>query len=410
MGRSLVLAWLKYQWAVLLAATLSLSATCRGEPIVGIQPASLDQPRIFMEVRRSATSPPLIAKVDNEQGGAIEAFLDTGASGIVIADSTAKGLKITSLKTATNQAVKYEDVGVGGSEQFNVAEPLYVSFAPYSSQTDGDNESAYCRPSGPLRAQLKAAGGILDQLTGGTDIAGMPAMVGRVIVMDCRPLAKMDKIKTSLLLPGDSSIPQTNRAVPLTYVSFARFTKVSPPGAPGPSMAANPMIGPDPFTARPSAKPVIISYSGKSTSLTMLLDTGSTCSMISVKKAAELGIKYAEDGTTLIGAPAQEQFSLDVGGIGGSKKSTGFYLDVLRLPAKAGEPIVYAKAPVLVSDITVVDPATSKPFTLDGVFGMNFLVASANISGGVAADIDKVVDGPFQFVVIDHAHATLAVK
>ena len=83
---------------------------------------------------------------------------------------------------------------------------------------------------------------------------------------------------------------------------------------------------------------------------------------------------------------------------------------MLTLPAKAGEPIVYAKAPVLVSDITVMDPATSKPFTLDGVFGMNFLVASANISGGVLPDVDKIVDGPFQFVVIDHAHATLGVK
>ena len=246
-------------------------------------------------------------------------------------------------------------------------------------------------------------------MTGGTDIAGMPVMVGRVMVMDCRPVAKMDKIKTSLVLPGDQSIPPVTRTVPLTYVSFARFSRVTPAGSAGPAMAANPMIGPDPFKGEASGS-VVAGYKGKSAVLTMLLDTGSACSMISVKKAAELGIKYGEDGATLLGVPAEEQFSLEVGGIGGSKKSTGFYLDMLTLPAKVGEPIVYAKAPVLVSDVTVVDPATSKPFTLDGVFGMNFLVASANISGGVLPDVDKIVDGPFQFVVIDHARATLGVK
>jgi hypothetical protein len=132
--------------------------------------------------------------------------------------------------------------------------------------------------------------------------------------------------------------------------------------------------------------------------------------MISTRKAAELGVTYAADGSTLVGVPKDQQFSLAVGGIGGSKTSSGFYLDLLALPAKTGEPIVYAKAPLLVCDITIADPATKKPFTLDGVFGMNFLVASANLSGGLLPDIDKIVDGPFQAVVIDHARHTLGVK
>jgi hypothetical protein len=247
-------------------------------------------------------------------------------------------------------------------------------------------------------------------LTGGTDVAGMPMMRGRVMVMDCRPVAKMDKIKTSLVMPGDRSIPATPRTVPLTYVSFARFTRITPRGAPGPALAANPMIGPDPFQPGDRNPAVAARYKGKSARMTMLLDTGAACSRISTSKAAELGVTYADDGKTLLGVPVKEQFSLDVGGIGGTKKSTGFYLDILALPAKSGEPIVYAKAPLLVSDITVVDPATNKSFTLDGVFGMNFLVASANISGGLLPDIDKIVDGPFQFVVIDHARAILGVK
>ena len=149
----------KYRWVVVLAVSLFVSAVCGGEPIVGVQPAALDQPRIFMEVRRTAAAAALVAKVDKEQSGAIEAFLDTGASGIVIADSTAKGLGIGSLKTLGNQAVTYEDVGVGGSEALGVGEPLFFSFAPYSSQTDGENESEYCKPVGPMRAQLKGREG-----------------------------------------------------------------------------------------------------------------------------------------------------------------------------------------------------------------------------------------------------------
>lgn len=396
--------------ALVFAVALALLGPAYADDITGVQPASLDQPRIYLELRRSESGQPLAVKVDKEQTSAIEAFLDTGASGIVLSDSTAKGLKVLAGKAPAGKPVTYEDVGVGGSEAFGVSEPLWTATAPYSSNTDGDNPGAYSKPAGPVRAQLKPAGGLLDQLTGGLDIAGMPAMVGKVMVMDCRPLAKMDKIKTSLVPPGDRSIPQTTRTVPLTYVSFARFTKVTPAGSPGPALAPNPMIGPDPFNPADRAKGVSARYKGKSVSLTMLLDTGAACSMISKKKAVELGVTYGPDGDSLVGVPAKEQFSLDVGGIGGSKKSTGFYLDVLALPAKAGQPVTYAKAPVLVSDITVVDPATGKQFTLDGVFGMNFLVASANVTGGLLPDIDKVVEGPFQFVVIDHAHAVMGLK
>src|SRR4051812_43885977 len=107
--------------------SLAFLATARADEITGVQPASLDQPRIFMQVRRTSNGPALAVKVDKEQTAAIEAFLDTGASGVVIADSTAKGLNIDSQKTPRGEAVTYEDVGVAGAEQFKVSEPLWVS-------------------------------------------------------------------------------------------------------------------------------------------------------------------------------------------------------------------------------------------------------------------------------------------
>jgi hypothetical protein len=395
--------------AVLLIMSVVAWSARAGEPITGVAPASLDQPRVFVQVRRNTSAPPLVAKENDQQTSAVEAFLDTGASGIVIANSTATALGIKAIPSAHGGPIQYEDVGVGGSDKFTVSEPLWLSLADYGSNVDGDT-ATYGKAIGPMRCQINSSGNLLDSLTGGTDIAGMPVMQDRVVVMDPTGLAKLDKIKTAVRFPGDSAIPRVTRTVSLTYVSFARFGRITPAGSPGPVAVANPMIGPDPFRAADTTAPIRASYKGKSVKLTMLLDTGAACSMISVAKAKELGVTYAEDGTTLIGVPKDQQFSLPVGGIGGMKTSTGFYLDLLALPAKTGEPIVYAKAPLLVSDITVVDTTTQKPFTLDGVFGMNFLVASASLSGGALPDVDKVVDGPFQMIVIDHAKHTLGVK
>lgn len=383
------------------------------EDIVGVQVAALDQPRIYMNLRRAPNDKPLSVTVDKESAAAIEAFLDTGSSGIVLATKTAEALKITSVKLADGKPATFEDVGVGGAEKFHVSEPLYATFAPYSSNTDGENEQAYGHRIGPVRMAIKPSEGLLEMIMGGLDIAGMAAIHGKVIVMDARPLSQYDKLKTSLLSPGDKSIPQTNHHVPLTMVSFARFTQMVPADAPGPELAASPMIGPNPFKpgdggdARTS---VAARHGGKSVKMTMLLDTGAACSMISKKSAAALGVRYSDDGSKLIGVPEKEQFSLAIGGIGGQKESRGFYIDVLSIPTQEGQPLTYAKAPVLVTDITVVDPTTKKPFTLDGVFGMNFLVATAKVSGGLLPDIGELTDGPFTDIVIDEPKAVLGLK
>ena len=129
-----------------------------------------------------------------------------------------------------------------------------------------------------------------------------------------------------------------------------------------------------------------------------------------MKQAQALGVRYSADGRKLIGPPDNEQFTLTVGGIGGSKSAIGFYLDRLALPVQKGEePIIYGKAPVLVNDISVMDPMTQQTFTLDGVFGMNFLVASANVTGGLLPDIGKLTEGPFTIIVIDHSRKFLGV-
>ena len=147
-----------------------------------------------------------------------------------------------------------------------------------------------------------------------------------------------------------------------------------------------------------------------------LLDTGAAASMISRANAASLGVTYVDgtfgtDHPKLAGVPADQQFTLTVGGVGGSKKAAGFFLDELRLPTTEGQPLIYKRAPVLVSDITVQDRATGKSLTLDGVFGMNFLTASCMVDeSALLPDMKNMTAGAFEKIVIDHRSGVLGLQ
>lgn len=405
----------------------SLASIAHAIDIEGVLPASLDQPRIYLAISADARGKPLTAKMDDGLasilGGAIngkdkdadaetfavEAFLDTGASGIMLSESTASALGIEPAKTPSGDEITFYDVGVAGKEPFLVTGSYYLRSSEYSGNTDGSNLEVYSPPTGPIRLKIREGGGMLEEMMGGLDVAGMPLMWNKVMVIDARPIAKLDKLKTTLVAPGDKSIPQTDSTVKLTYVDYTRFTQTEPANAPSVQLAPNPMIGPDPFNRADAAKPVTITHHGKTTSLTMLLDTGAASSMISVKKAKELGIELGANGK-LTNVPEKEQFTLPIGGIGGAKNVQGFFVDVVQLPTVQGEPVRYLKAPVLVLDISVTDEKKNESFTLDGVFGMNYLVASASVSTGLTAGIDDTHDGAFDFIVVDHAKKMLGLK
>jgi hypothetical protein len=161
--------------------------------------------------------------------------------------------------------------------------------------------------------------------------------------------------------------------------------------------------------------PIVASHHAKSIAGSWLLDTGAAVSMISRKQAAALGVTYIADtdGTNhpkLAGTPENRQFVMTVGGIGGSKKSAGFFLDKLSVPTMEGKPIVFDHAPVLVADITVKDSA-DHTFTLDGVLGMNYWVASAMVDeSNLLPDIDKLTPGAFRWVVLNQPEGWLGVE
>ena len=391
--------------------------------IEGVQPAAMDQPRVNMHLRRDRNGKALAVTEGKERTIHIQAFLDTGASGVMLSGKTADALGVKRASTSAAgklQPTTFHDIGVGGGDTFAVSEKLFIFVAPYKSSSEPADETDYPVAVGPFRTQISSGGGLIEMLTGGLDVLGMPAIKGHIVIIDPKPTDTFsDMMRTGLFDRASAKIPQLSHHVKLTYVDFKRFTHMDPPTAEFPALAANPMIGPDPLAAVSNTvrtPRVVATFGGNKVEGTWLLDTGAAASMISVANAEKLGVKYVEgtQGTNspkLSGIPADKQFTISVGGVGGTKKSAGFFLDSLTIPTRENDPLVYKPAPVLVNDITVEDPKTKQTITLDGVFGMNYLAASAFVTeSATLPDINHMTAGPYEWIVIDEPAGMLGLK
>ncbi len=136
---------------VLSLAVVLFPAAVLATNIDGVQPASLDQPRINMLLRRAPKGPPLEAKGAGFVN--IQAFLDTGASGVMLSPKTADtlGVRRAKAKTASGNvtSIIFHDVGVSGTDKFNVAEPLHASLMRFHSGSEGDGPEEYKLNAGP---------------------------------------------------------------------------------------------------------------------------------------------------------------------------------------------------------------------------------------------------------------------
>jgi hypothetical protein len=400
---------------VLLAATLDIE---------GVQNASLDQPRVHAYLAGTQGGDPLST---TGEGIDLRGFLDTGASGLLIGLEHADEMGLDP-STYNGRQVIFSDVGVAGFEDFYVSNPIYPAVAPWRSLFELEVPiEEFDRTYGAMRTQIsqhESPG--FEPL----NVLGMPLIRNKVMVVDARPLndpEEFDSLRTYLYPFGTPYNPQdinqnpgivpTNRHVRLGYGDFRRFTLVTPEGAPGPTLTHNPFIGPDPVAKlngqNPTTPPgITITRGAASRTGSFLLDSGAAASIISQDMAGGTGVHYAPgtygtENARLVdaqGNPVPNQFQIDIGGIGGTVTAAGYFLDSLSLPTVEGEPIRFIQAPVLVLDITVFDPVTEQELTLDGVFGMNYLVASIYVNG---QELGDAAAGAFDFWTFDEANGIL---
>jgi hypothetical protein len=457
-------------WVFVFVAPVASLAT----DIHGVQPAALDQPRVNAIISPATGGDPLWADFDGQKAFNIQAFYDTGASGVLLSVNTATALGTlgnpgVTQQTYNGQPVVYEDVGVNGSDRFNVSTSLNISIAPYHPNIDqnvADAEDQFNNSGNPpsfqgidlsyynhtftnIRTQIGHADATNPDLDD-VDVFGIPTMKGKVVVMDPKPVDTLfDTMRTYTYAPGtaynaaqaDSNpgIPKTTRTIKLSYGSFDKYSQTGtvdstgkltpiPPAQVGnyaPTLDHNPFIGPNPVNpAGDTTPPVKISYGNLSTTGSFLLDTGAAASIISENKARALGVTvdYSNpDNPVLNGVPADQQFQLTIGGVGGTKKVAGFYLSSLQVKTMEAtatgddsKSFRFLDAPVLVSNITVANPNNAADtLTLDGIFGMNYLVASAYVSEGGEGGLPTIgalTQGAFDWAVFDEPNGLLKLR
>src|ERR1700722_6022886 len=188
---------------------LSVCALCqavRAVDIQGVLPAAIDQPQTHLLLRQSPTGSPLIGQdALGDSSYDVQAYLDTGTSTILLSEEVMDSFGLNA-DSYNGQLIQYNDIGIGGSSAFDVSTPYYISVAPFSSDNDVEfggtapDISDYTTNLGPLRTELNPvpADDPSDQL----NIAGMPAMVGRVAVLDLRPVNNLDEEHTYLYAPN----------------------------------------------------------------------------------------------------------------------------------------------------------------------------------------------------------------
>lgn len=393
--------------------------------IEGVLPAALDQPQINAAITLPGSTSPL----DDEIGTFnIRAFFDTGASGVLVSKETRDAI---GLPMQSN--VFFGDVGVGGEETFLVSSEVDIYLATFPS-FDVNDPATFQAVYDQKFTNIRTQGGVVASppFFPPLDVFGMPLFQNKTVVVDARPVNNVEgNIITSVYnSPAHPNVPNADRTVQLSYGNFARFTRTYEinggnedpldPTIYGPTFNDNPFVGPDPVatfenggTPPPgSPAPITIEHEGNSISGSFLFDTGAAASILSEVKAAELGITYAPDDDDPLTPPqllfngqaVANQFTLTIGGVGGSAEVAGMFFDEMTLPTVEGDPIRYIGAPLLVADITLEDPLTAEALTLDGVLGMNFLVGSALVVGGFPADLAA---GAFDFLVFDEASGTL---
>ena len=127
-----------------------------------------DIPYIWILFRRTPGGEPLA----DPQELLVQAFYDCGASSVLLSRETRDILGINADPNAS-----FVDVGVGGEEEFEVSEPLYIALADHNLLEE-PLESDFHEDLGPWRLML-TIDEVQDILQQPIDIVGTPAWLAK---------------------------------------------------------------------------------------------------------------------------------------------------------------------------------------------------------------------------------------
>ncbi len=345
------------------ALVLSASGSAWAVDIQGIREGSTDLPFVNMMLQPAAGGDPYGFEVfPGYTYFNIGAILDTGTSGIVVTGDEAFAFDVPLEDNDT-----FFDTAVGGLSPYWVTAPINIGLAPSNSLTAGDisqYQTAYTIALSSVRVEAGPQNPDPEQFQ--FDVAGMPVLAGKTMVLDVRGAnAGTDYLRTYVYGPGapafngsdtDPGIPTTSHHVATSYADFSSFTSVDPLGAPPPALAHNPFIGANPLDPSPPANSppgVSVSYGGLHASGSFLFDSGDQVAFISSNIASQLHVRYVAgtEGTT---NPQLEtfnpsdpndthlidsQFVTAIQGLTGSVFVAGFDLDSLTLHTVEGSAV-----------------------------------------------------------------------
>jgi len=332
-----------------------------------------DIPYIWALFRRSPGGEPL----PDPQEYALQMFFDTGASGILLSLETREALGIYAEPNAN-----FVDVGVGGEQNFEISESLYIALADHDI-IEYPFESQFHEDLGPWRLML--AMDYADYIA--IDIVGVPGMAGKSVVLIIEMFDifefQIPYYVTQIVEPNDPSIAELDIEVKLRFTNFLYTSHPNNVG-PLPVLGYNPVI-----------EDIQIGYQGNSSIGDWLLDTGAQLSIMSCAQAEAVGLVDSNCDPIVV-----PEFYQPIGGIGSQVVAPVFLIDTVSIPTLNGFELVYGNSYVGVLDIGTIDEHTGEPVILDGIFGTNFLGYSYNL------DFD-IVMGPYNRIVVDTQRAIL---
>jgi len=308
-------------------------------------------------------------------GNAGIAILDTGASAHVLSAATAARAGVEA-----EPGARYVEVGVAGEHALGVSRPCTLALsavvlpdlAALLGAATADEPRAPAAPSmarAPRAARdavtlaaerlllhAPPADAAAPELGALLDVVGMPALLQMVAAIT--PGRSIGPVLVEVL--AKDARETADVWVPLVLEDFNRPHDPRNRG-PLPALASNPLV-----TVRARA-------AGASVEGRWLLDTGAAVTMLSRATARALGL--VDDG----GRPLRKaEFALPLAGISGPERSLpGYRIDRLEIAAEHDSALVFPRPAVVVQDISVTDDA-GRTRTLDGVLGMNLLLASGS--------------------------------